>query len=61
MFSCEVCMHLSVCQTLQEIGLPTAIGSNEAISAADGELYAAVLYELHAIQAHAEPANLDVS
>ena len=54
-------MHLSIRQTLQEVGLPTAIGSNEAVSAANGELYAAVLYELHAIEAHAEPADFDVS
>ena len=57
----EVCTHLSIRQTLQEVGLPTAIGSNEAVSAANGELYAAVLYELHAIEAHAEPADFDVS
>ena len=53
--------YLSVCNALQEVCLAAAIGSKQPISAPNGELYAAVRNELHAIQTHAEAADLDVS
>ena len=60
-FASQEASHLSVCYTLQKICLSTAICTNESISAPNGDLYAAVLYELHAIQTHAEPTDFDVS
>ncbi len=52
--------HLSVGKTLQEVGLAAAIGADEAISAPDGQLYGAVLYELDSIEAQTEAVNFDI-
>jgi hypothetical protein len=54
-------VHLSISKTLQKIGFAGAVGADEAISASNGQLDGAILYELNPVQAHAEAINFDVS
>lgn len=53
--------YLALSQALQEIGLPTTVGTKETIPPADCQLNGAVLNELCSVETHAEAINLDVT
>jgi len=52
--------HISVGQSLQEVGLATAILANQAVPAANGQLNGAVADELIPLDGHGEARDLDI-
>jgi len=52
--------HISVCQSLQEVGLAAAVLADQAIAAANSELDRAVTDELVSLDGHGESRDLDI-
>jgi len=52
--------HISVCQSLQEVGFAAAVLADQAITAADSEFDRAVTDELISLDRHRESSNFDI-